>query len=334
MQSIREKTFADSGEVLRSVHAKAHGLLTATLTIPENLPPTLAQGIFANPGKYPVIMRFSTLPGDLLSDDVSTPRGVAIKIIGVKGDRLPGSEDDITQDFIMVNGPAFAAPTPKKFLGNLKLLAGTTDKIEGIKEVISHLARGTQAVLQAFGHKSPFVATLGGQPATHLLGDTFYTQTPFLYGPYIGKFSLKPASASLIAHTNEKIDVHERPHAIREAVIHHFDKDGGEWELQVQLATDSDAMPIEDASIIWPEDKSPYVTVGRIFAPIQNAWSDQNRKAVDDGVSFSPWHGVAGHRPLGGVNRARKDTYKQSAAFRGAHTGCPMHEPRQELAAT
>ena len=332
LKGIREKTFADSGEVLRSVHAKSHGILKATLTISAGLPPVLAQGLFSKAGSYPVVVRFSTLPGDLLSDDVSTPRGVAFKIIGVEGERLPGSEGDITQDFVMVNAPAFSAPTAKKFLGSLKQVAATTDRIEGLKEVISHVARGTEAILEAFGHKSPLVVTLGGQPATNILGETFYTQTPFLFGPYVAKFSLKPVSAGLTAHTGEKLDVHERPHGIREAVIHHFDKATGEWELQVQLATDLDSMPIEDSSVPWPEDKSPYVTVGRLSAPVQNAWSDESRRAVDDGLSFSPWHGLAAHRPLGGVNRARNDTYRNSAAFRGSHTGCPMHEPREDLA--
>ncbi len=328
LKGIREKVLADTGQVVRSVHAKSHGILRATLTVPEGLPHELAQGLFANPGRYDVVMRFSTLPGDLLSDDVSTPRGVAIKVIGVPGERLPGSEGDTTQDFVMVNGPAFAAPTAKKFLGSLKTLAGTTDKFEGLKETLSHIARGTEALLEAFGHKSPLVSTMGGQPATNILGETFYTQTPFLFGPYYAKFSLKPVSAELTALTGQHLDVHDRPHALREAVIRHFDRQGGEWALQVQLATDAKAMPVEDASVIWPEDKSAYVTVAQISAPVQNAWSDENRRAVDDGLAFSPWHGLAAHRPLGGVNRARRETYKNSAAFRGQHTGCPMSEPR------
>ncbi len=333
LKNIREKTFADSGEPLRSVHAKSHGILKATLTVAKGLPAVLAQGLFAKPGSYPVVMRFSTLPGDVLSDDVSTPRGLAFKVIGVEGERLPGSEGDVTQDFVMVNAPAFSAPTAKKFLGSLKQVAATTDRIEGLKEVISHVARGTEALLEAFGHKSPLVVTLGGQPATNILGETFYTQTPFLFGPYIAKFSLKPVSVGLTGHTGKKLDVHERPHALREAVIHHFDKEGGEWELQVQLATDLDAMPVEDSSVPWPEGTSPYITVARLSAAVQNAWSDENRRAVDDGLSFSPWHGLAAHRPLGGVNRARNGTYRNSAAFRGSHTGCPMHEPRLDVAA-
>lgn len=332
LAGIRETTFKDSGQAIRSVHAKAHGIIAATLTVLDGLPPELAQGLFAKPGRYDAIMRLSTIPGDVLSDAVSVPRGMALKVLGVEGARLPGSEGDTTQDFVMADGPAFAAPTPAKFLGNLKLLAATTDTGEGAKKVLSAVARGAEAVLEAFGTKSPFITTLGGHPGTHILGETFYSQTAFLFGPYYAKFALKPVSAGLAAHTNEKVDLSD-PDVLRHAVTTHFAGDGGTWALQVQLATDPDAMPIEDASAIWPEEMSPYVTVARLEATAQDAWSEANRRTVEDGFAFSPWHGLAAHRPLGGVNRVRRSTYKHSAEFRGTHTGCPMHEPRAPVAA-
>jgi catalase len=87
---ISEITFKDSGHAIRSVHAKAHGLLNAELMIADDLPPELAQGLFATPGRYPVLMRFSTIPGDILDDSVSVPRGLAIKIVGVEGETTAG----------------------------------------------------------------------------------------------------------------------------------------------------------------------------------------------------------------------------------------------------
>src|ERR1700761_8525669 len=83
-------TYKDGGHAMRSVHAKSHGLLRGTFTVADNLPPELAQGLFAQPGAYPVALRFSTSPGDILPDSVSTPRALAIKVMGVDGERLPG----------------------------------------------------------------------------------------------------------------------------------------------------------------------------------------------------------------------------------------------------
>ena len=91
LRSISETTLEDGGHALRSVHAKSHGLLQGELTVLEGLPPELAQGVFAKVASYPVVLRFSTTPGDILDDSVSAPRGLGIKLIGVEGERLPGA---------------------------------------------------------------------------------------------------------------------------------------------------------------------------------------------------------------------------------------------------
>jgi hypothetical protein len=88
-------------------------------------------------------------------------------------------------------------------------------------------------------------------------------------------------------------------------------------------------MPVEDASVLWSEDQSPYRPVARITAAAQDIWSDGKVRSVDDGMSFSPWHGLAAHRPLGSVMRARKETYLASARYRGERNSCPMREPTQ-----
>ena len=327
MGKISRTTFEHSGRAHRSVHAKSHGVLRGELVVADGLPAALAQGLFAQAGRYEVAMRFSTLPGDILDDSVSTPRGLAIKVIGVPGARLLGSEGDTTQDFVMVNGPAFSAPTPAKFLGNLKMLAATTDKAQAAKKALSAMARGTEAMIEAFGGKSPTITTMGGQPETNILGETFYSQVPILYGDYIAKVSVAPVF-DLSKLTDEPVAAGANPNALRDAVSAYFKAHGGEWDFRVQLCTDLDTMPIEDASVVWPEDKSPYVTVARLTAPAQDAWSVGAVAAIDDGLSFSPWHGLAAHRPLGGVMRARNTTYASSADFRSEHNGCPIYEPK------
>lgn len=108
----------------------------------------------------------------------------------------------------------------------------------------------------------------------------------------------------------------------------YFREEGGSWEIRIQLATDIERMPIEDASVQWPEELSPYVTVARLDVAPQASWDDAKVDEIDDGMAFSPWHGLAAHRPLGGVMRVRKPSYEMSADFRASHNGCPIHEPR------
>lgn len=328
MQQILQTTYADYGRPVRSVHAKAHGLLQGTLEVFDHLPPVLAQGAFAKPGRLPVLMRLSTNPGDLLDDRVSTPRGMALKIIGVEGERLPGSEGDVTQDFVMQNATVFTAANPKAFLKNLQLLAKTTDRLPGSKRVLSAALRGVEAVVEAAGGESGTLKSLGGHPLTHILGERFNTVVPLLYGPYYGKLSVVPVSEELTRLAGQKVDFHDRPDGLREEVQAFFAEHDGTWEVRVQLATHAEHMPIEDATVEWPQALSPYVAVARLHVPRQASWSPEKVQAIDENLAFSPWHGLAAHRPLGGIMRVRKAAYEHSAGFRGQHQGCPIHEPR------
>lgn len=88
-QSIQETTAEDYGHGVRAVHAKAHGIARGTLTVKEGLPPELAQELFAKPGKYEAILRISTQPGDILDDSVNSPRGLALKVLGVTPPAAP-----------------------------------------------------------------------------------------------------------------------------------------------------------------------------------------------------------------------------------------------------
>jgi hypothetical protein len=330
MRYINEKTLADGGHAIRSVHAKSHGILQGYLEVDAGLPSDLAQGLFAKSRRYPVVMRFSTVPGDMLDDSVSTPRGLAVKIIGVEGERLEGSEGDVTQDLVLVNGPAFGAPNPKKFLSVLKLLARTTDEAEGLKKILSAVMRQVQRVIVAVsGRPNVTVATLGGQPETHILGETFYSQAPLRFGDFIAKISAAPVSPELLALVQAPLNVNGVPNGLREAVIDFFRKNSGVWEVRAQLCTDLDLMPIENAAVVWPEDLSPYRAVARITVTPQLAWSEARSAAVDDGMSFAPWHGLAAHRPLGGIMRVRKVVYEMARRFRAEANRRVIQEPRE-----
>ena len=325
---ILEKTAEDYGHAVRSVHAKAHGIIKGKMIVRDGLQPELAQGLFANPGEHAVYMRLSTNAGDILPDAVSLPRGLALKVVSVTGARLPDAEGD-TQDFVMVNGPVFQAPNPEKFLSSLKLLAKTTDRMEGTKTVLSSVLQTVNKGLEAVGVSSPTVQTLGGAPNVDPLGETYFSVTPFRYGEYVAKFRLKPISPDLTKRTGTEIDVSVRENAIRETVQAEMQETHGEWEFQVQLCRDIETQPIEDPTVEWKEDETPFVTVAAVTAGPQDSWSDDKVQKVDEEMRFSVWTGLADHQPLGGINRARKDTYRHSAEFRARFNGCPFHEPRQ-----
>ena len=324
--TILQTTAEDYQHAMRSVHAKSHGILEGVMTVEAGLPPELAQGLFATPGEHKVYMRMSTNAGDILPDVIGLPRGLAIKVLGVDGERLPGAEGS-TQDFVMVNGKVFQAKTADKFLGNLKMLAKTTDKMEGTKKAVSAVLSGVNTALTAVGIESTKIASLGGAPNVDPLGQTYYSVTPFRYGDYIAKFSIAPVSPSLTALEGKKIDAHDKPDAIRETVQSEMKDIDGVWEFRVQLCRDLEKQPVEDPTTEWKEDDTPFQKVATIRVQPQDSWDPQRVQAVNEGMRFGVWTGLKAHQPLGNINRARKDTYQHSAQFRAGFNKCPIHEP-------
>ncbi len=312
------ETLRDDAQARRSGHSKSHGLLKGELRVLTGLPPSLAQGLFSHPMTYPVVMRLSTIPGDLLHDSVPAPHGMAIKVVGVTGARLSGSEGQVTQDFVLANGPRFNAPDGKGFLKGLKLLASTKDEAPGFKKIFSAVARGAERIIES----------VGGHPETHILGETFYSQVPMLHGPYMAKVSVVPISPGMLLLKNAHLALHNQPHGLRNAVVDFFSSHSAEWEVRVQLCTDINKMPIEDAWAEWPEELSAYLPVARITAPPQCAWSEARSAVVDDTYAFSPWHGLAAHRPLGAIMRLRKAAYEMSAQLRASQNQKAAQEPR------
>ena len=162
----------------------------------EGLPEPLAQGMFRRGGAYQANMRFSTIPGDILADSISTPRGLGVKVIGVEGPMLPGHEGEITQDLVMINGKAFPSADSASFPEGVKLLEKHVNDSEAFKQLVSTAARTAGTVLEAIGTES---ATLKGfgHPQTHILGETFCPAAPLRYGSYMVKLCLEPASKNL-----------------------------------------------------------------------------------------------------------------------------------------
>ena len=327
MLGIQRKTFADSGHASRAVHAKAHGYLKTRFEVLPDLAEPLAQGLFASPGVYDAVMRFSTTPGDVLDDSVSVPRGVALKVLGVPGARLPGSETDTTQNYVLGNSPSFQVGTAAAFLKQLKLLAATTGRAEPAKKAVSVVSRNANEALSKIGLKSATLTTLAGQATTELLGDSFYSQGALLHGAYYAKVVVAPVSSELVALSGRPLDLIGHPDAIGEAVQRHFVDLPAVWELRVQLGVGPDAMPVEDAAKQWSEDDSPYLPVARITAAPQETWSDALWAEIEDGLAFNPWIGLAAHRPLGSIMRARKPAYAATRDYRARQNGVEIVEP-------
>jgi hypothetical protein len=329
MRHISEIVNDRARNAFRSVHAKSHALLKAQMTILSDIPPPLRQGLFQANGDYPVIMRFSTNPGDILPDSISSPRGLGLKVVGVANENMaPNHSGQVTQDFVLVNAKAFGAPDAASFLKIVKLLEQHVTDSEGLKQFVSTTTRALENVLESVGGGSGTLKAFG-HPETNILGESFFTQAPIRYGDYIAKVSLMPVSENLKQLTGKHVaHLGKRYSGLRDEAVKFFETETAEWDLCVQFCTDLEKMPVEDASVEWPENLSPYMPVGHIVARPQNAYSAERRVYVDEKLSFNPWHCLAAHRPLGNIMRSRFEAYQASSHFRHSANGREMIEPK------
>lgn len=119
----------------RDTHAKTHAAIQGTLeifdfdeaAIKQELSKytslteaqlsaiSLKQGLFAKPKQYPVWLRFANGAFSVKNDYEPDTRSMAVKVIGVEGERLPQSHELKTQDIIVHNVEFFFVKTIKDF---------------------------------------------------------------------------------------------------------------------------------------------------------------------------------------------------------------------------
>lgn len=303
------------GHAVRASHAKSTACVIGELIVPTDLPAELAQGLFAKPGTYPVAVRFAQGPGENLGDRVSTHRGMAIKVFGVEGEKLPG-HDAPTQDFVLASGTTFPAGTAAGFLSQAKKIGMTVPMPEGVKSAAASVARNINKVLNAVGAGPSPTLDFYGHPFSHPLDETYFSQCPLRFGDHVAKLGAFPATSAQKALADWRLDPHQDEDGFHHAAIDFFAGNEVAFEIRAQLWTDANTQPIEDTSVDWPIAESPYRTVATIRLPRQAAYSEERVRYFDDVMTFRPAHSLAVHRPLGGVMRARLQVYRALSAFR------------------
>ncbi|GGF22520.1 catalase family protein [Flavobacterium limi] len=331
MARVNKLMYEKYRHAIRDAHAKSHGILKGELQIYDKLPEHLSQGIFRNPKTYPVIVRFSTAQSAIVPDKMSAFRGMAIKIIGVEGQKLlPELADAMTQDFLLVNYPIIPTGTIKEYLKMQEGLESQAQNGEFVQKIAQKAAVGVQNVLAAVGLADD--TNQLSAPGPHILGDTYFSMAALRYGNYVAKINVKPLSENIKELSGKKIDekiIDADENAFLTKIISDFfEKGTAEYEMGVQLCTNLETMPVEDGSVQWPEDESPYQPVAKLIFRPQLSYSPERRVYADDVLSFNPFHCLPEHRPLGNIMRVRKLAYETSSLYRHHMNVQPLIEPK------
>jgi hypothetical protein len=243
------------------------------------------------------MVRLSNGGPDVQSNGLPDIRGFALRILDVTGESALGGTTD-HQDFLMINQDRSPFTSAREFLDFME--AATPGQLSGILHFFKTYgpAGGFSRLRHLFG--------MLGKKFAGFAAERFDTVVPLCCGPYAVRVRLKPAGNPPPAARSRDIaaDMRER---LAVGPLH--------WDLELQFYVDESTTPIEDASGPWPEDRTPIVTVGRLTLPQQGG--DAAAPEVE-AARFDPWRGLAAHRPLGEIMRARRVAYEVSQKGRAA----------------
>jgi hypothetical protein len=298
----------------RDVHSKAHGCVKARVQVGD-LEPRLRHGLFARPGAYDAWLRFSSGDTRVQSDTIRDARGFALKVMGVPGEKLlPAEKGESTQDFVMINSSRFFIRT-----------------LADYEAFTAAMARGSRYGWFFDPWWQPWrwrirelvlaADTLKAPPAS-LLQTQFHSLSAYRLGPQqFVKYSARPCEVREVARQPRGGQM------LRASLKRELAADGGCFDLLVQLQVPGKDMPVEDATVRWSAKDSPFLRVARVTIPRQS-FDTPEQDAFCEALSFTPWHALPAHEPVGVMNRARRVLYQETSRYRHARNDTPRAEPR------
>ena len=333
----------------RDAHPKHHGTVEAELIVDPNIPDALRHGVFATPGRrYQAWIRFSNA-FRVRHDMERDARGIAIKLLGVNdaidANGANGANgDQATQDFLMVTHSAFFAATATDFLEFPAAVGSTGPKTAGALRALRFFFRLHPPFRFRFRAFRAFGKTR--IRAMSPLAIRYFSQTPCRLGPHEVKFSVRPAvppsTADRFRFWLRTLPWRFRPlsflkssasaaseHFLRDELFRALASSEVSFDFLVQRRTDPDRMPLDNATVVWSERRSPYVKVATLRLPKQplSAAAISERLTFSEHLSFTPWH-TAAHEPLGSINQARRIVYETISSLRHEMNGKRREEPR------
>jgi hypothetical protein len=283
---------------LRAGNTKTYGVVRGEFEVLPDLADNLRRGVFRFPKTYPAWVRFAG-PGPLAPADMKDNGvlSIGIKLMGVEGDKLLDDEK-WTQDFTGISAPTFTTPNITENLKLQRHVYEGTPLFYFINPFDSHFL---DAIMQGLYSKTQ----------TSPLEVPYFSCVAYLFGDGQAiHYSIKPCS-------DEKTKVPRKPSAnyLREAMVNTLSTKEVHFDFMIQFQTDAYRMPIENASVEWPEKLSPFISVARLHLPVQR-FDSEGQLAFAENLSYNPWHCIADHRPLGNQSRARKSIYFELSGLR------------------
>ncbi len=298
------------GLMRRDAHPKAHGCVRAEFTINADLPDHLRVGLFSEPRTYPCWVRFSNSggTGGIHPDSKRDVRGMAIKLVGVAGEKLLTDQADaVTHDFVLASYPVFVVKDAVDFAQLTTALASGS-----LWQLFKFYGLGLRL------HEL-YLIIASQQKCADVLGQQYWSMVPYKLGEsQVVKYSAIPRTPVDPTLPSEPAD-----DFLRDRLREHLATSAAVFDFAVQLQADPVHMPTDDARIKW---NSPFVNMATVRIPPQT-FESPAQEVFCENLSYTPWHAIEAHRPLGSINRARRGVYEAISTFRHEANDAPREEP-------
>lgn len=311
----------------RDGHPKTQGCGLASFTVGK-LDWPYSQGVFAQPKTYKAWIRFSSGNPEIQSDWQPDARGMAIKILGVDGQKLLENEqDNRTQDFLMINNPTFFIKDVQEYSELTRLQAIGYEKKSAMTQFGYFFTGGPSSWRL---RELRIALQMLKWPPHNLLATRFYSITAYTLGVqnYV-KYSAKPVACSASEPIPGSGVGSFSSEALRHQLTDQLKSRRYCFDLMVQTQVPQKDMPVEDATVEWKESDSPFFPVARIEILKQDI-QPYFDSGFCENLTYSPWHALPQHRPVGGLNRIRKAVYQGIASYRHCENGAPTGEPKED----
>jgi Animal haem peroxidase/Catalase len=309
------KTKSGSSDIERASHAKMLlGVANARLRVVLEIPEPFQVAHFQPGMEYPVTIRFSNANGACRPDTMRDLRGAAIRI---------QISDQQSQDLFVANYPTAHVRNARQFVGFSKALAGNPSLL--IPRLILRLGpfRALRTSLNLLKATRRQVRSLALE--------SYWSRGPILWGdagPV--RYLLRPAANAQAAPTPRS----SRSDYLREEIAARLREGDIAFDVYLQPFVSEWATPVENFAAKWKERVSRPILVAKLTLPQQDIDAAEGRamERLVDRLSFNPWYTSEAFRPLGNMNRARKEAYRASSAHRLGQGFCEAVPRRNVIA--
>jgi hypothetical protein len=301
----------------RGPHRKANGCVAVVFTVADDVPDRYRVGLFSMPRSYLALARFSN--GGSEDDRKPDAHAMAVKLTGISGkDLLRESGVATTQDFILCDNEIFVVSDVEQMVEFEEAKAARAT-FDGTDNDFVKAFPKAGFLLTRFA-KSGFLKLAKGSP----FESEYWSQTPSILGNGLAvKYWARPWPSNDLGRRPGTTPnyLEESMHDLLVTQRRHM-----YFDFLIVCQTDPIAMPVENPLIPWPagpENTFRLATIDILPLPFESA---QQKRFCED-LSLNPWHCIAPHRPIGGINRARKSVYDTTSAARHAASHDPSPDP-------